>query len=152
MKKRIFVFCLSVTAILFSNIVFSQIRKIPSSATETLKQKYPAAEKVEWKDAISHFTAKFQVEAKDYEAHFDNDGNWKESLVKVDESDVPEAVRDGIAKSKYSDWTIDKVEKIESSDDKVQYRLQVKKGDIKKKILYYTPEGKLSKDNITLWF
>ena len=44
-----------------------------------------------------------------------------------------------------------KVEKMESAD-KVQYRLQVKKGDLKKKVLYYTSEGKLTKDNITLWF
>ena len=152
MKKGIFVFLLSLTTLLFSNIAFSQIRKIPSQATESLKQKYPAADKVEWKDAISHFTAKFQVDSKDYEAHFDSDGNWKESLVKVDESEMPEAVKDGIAKSKYSDWTLGKIEKIESTEDRVQYRVQVKRGDIKKKILYYNPEGKLTKDNITLWF
>ncbi|HYJ38628.1 MAG TPA: PepSY-like domain-containing protein [Chitinophagaceae bacterium] len=152
MKKGMFVFLLSLTTLLFSNIAFSQIRKIPSQATESLKQKYPAADKVEWKDAISHFTAKFQLDSKDYEAHFDNDGNWKESLVKIDESEIPESVKDGIAKSKYSDWTLGKIEKIESTEDRVQYRVQVKKGDIKKKILYYNREGKLTKDNITLWF
>ena len=152
MEKRLFVLLLSLTLIVFSNNTFSQIRKIPSNATENLKQRYPNADKVEWKDGLSHFTAKFQVEGKDYEAHFDNDGNWKESLTKLEESELPAAVKDGHAKSKYSDWTVDKVEKIESTGDKVQYRLQVKKGDIKKKVLYYTAEGKLSKDSITLWF
>ena len=151
MKKGFLLFLFSIALAVISNQTFSQIRKIPSSATENLKQKYPNADKVEWKDGLSHFTAKFQLDGKDYEAHFDNDGNWKESLTKIDESDLPAAVRDGHAKSKYSDWSIDKVEKIESAD-KVQYRLQVKKGDFKKKVLYYTSEGKLTKDNITLWF
>ena len=151
MKKGFLLFLFSIALAVISNQTFSQIRKIPSSATENLKQKYPNADKVEWKDGLSHFTAKFQLDGKDYEAHFDNDGNWKESLTKIDESDLPAAVRDGHAKSKYSDWSIDKVEKIESAD-KVQYRLQVKKGDLKKKVLYYTSEGKLTKDNNTLWF
>ncbi len=152
MKKGMIIFLFSLTFLSLSIVSYSQIRKIPSNATENLKQKYPGADNVEWKDALSHFTAKFQVEGKDYEAHFDNDGNWKESLTKLEESELPEAVKDGLSKSKYSDWGIGKVEKIESSNDKVQYRLQVKKGDIKKKILYFTPEGKLSKDSITLWF
>src|SRR4029078_46437 len=151
MKKGFLLFLFSIALAVISNQTFSQIRKIPSSATENLKQKYPNADKVEWKDGLSHFTAKFQLDGKDYEAHFDNDGNWKESLTKIDESDLPAAVRDGHAKSKYSDWSIDKVEKMESAD-KVQYRLQVKKGVLKKKVLYYTSEGKLTKDNITLWF
>jgi hypothetical protein len=152
MKKAIFLFSLFASLVLISNQGYSQIRKIPSSATETLKQKYPAADNVEWKDQLTHYSAKFQLEDKDYEVHFDNDGNLKESLVKLDESEIPAAVREGFDKSKYSDWTIDKVEKIESSDGKLQYRLQVKSGDIKKKILYFNPDGKLTRDHITLWF
>ena len=151
MKKGIFIFVFSLTTLLFSDLAYSQIRKIPAGATESLKQKYPGADKVEWKDAISHFTAKFQLEGKDYQAHFDSDGNWKESMVKVDHAELPEQVKDGVAKSKYSDWEMGKIEKIESTD-KVRYRMQVSKGDIKKKVLYFTPEGKLSKDNTTLWF
>jgi len=152
MKKLVVIFTLFTGLLLTSNYSFSQIRKIPSAATESLKEKYPGAEKVQWKDQISHFTAKFTLDSKDYEAHFDNDGVWKESLVKIDEDQLPSEVKDGIEKSKYSDWTIDKVEKIESSNDSLQYRLQVKSGDIKKKILYFNPDGKLAKDHVTLWF
>ena len=151
MKKGTLIFLLSITSLLFATTAFSQIRKIPSNATENLKQKYPTAETVEWKDAVSHFSARFKMDGKDYEAHFDSDGNWKESMVKVDQSELPEAVKDGLAKSKYSDWELGKVERIDSGD-KVRYRMQVKSGDIKKKVLYFTPEGKLAKDNVTLWF
>jgi hypothetical protein len=152
MKKFMFTLILLAGCVLLSNQSFSQIRKIPSGATETLKQKYPGAENVQWKDQITHYTAKFESGGKEYEAHFDNDGNWKESLVKSDESEIPAEVKDGIAKSKYSDWAIDKVEKLEAAGGNVQYRLQVKSGDIKKKILYFNPDGKLAKDHITLWF
>jgi len=152
MKKRVVFFTLLAGLLFTANYSFSQIRKIPSSATENLKEKYPDADKVQWKDQISHFTAKFVLDSKSYEAHFDNDGNWKESLVTIDESELPAEVKDGISKSKYSDWTIDKVEKLETADGNVQYRLQVKSGDIKKKILYFNPDGKLAKDHITLWF
>jgi len=152
MKKGIFAFFLFISFGLSSQLSHAQIRKIPASATETFKQKYPNAERVEWKDQLTHFTAKFEVNEKSYEAHFDNDGNWKESLVTLDESELPTAVKDGLSKSKYSDWTVDKIEKIEANDGKIQYRLQVKKGDIKKKILYFTPDGKLTSDHIALWF
>src|SRR5258705_9435114 len=120
MKKGIFVFFFSLGLALITNVTVAQIRKIPSQATEILKQKYPGADNVEWKDALSHFTAKFKLNAKDYEANFDSDGNWKESLVKLDQGEMPEAVKDGVAKSKYSDWSINKVEKIESTNNKVQ--------------------------------
>src|ERR1700730_5523960 len=121
MKRGLFVFFLLVSFALSSQLSSAQIRKIPSSATETFKQKYPDAEKVEWKDQLTHFTAKFQSGGKDYEAHFDNDGNWKESLVKLDESELPADVKEGFNKSKYSDWSIDKVEKLEANDGKLQY-------------------------------
>ena len=152
MKKTLFPL-ITLMAFLFITVATqAQIRKIPSSATDNFKTKYPTAENVEWKDKISHFAAIFTIDDKSYEAHFDNDGNWKESIVKLDDSEVPAEVTDGYNKSKYTDWTIDKVEKMETNSGKVQYRMQVKKGDLRKKILYFTPEGRLSKDHITLWF
>ena len=152
MKKTFFSLMTLVAFLLITTATHAQIRKIPSSATENFKTKYPTAESVEWKDKITHYSAIFTIDEKSYEAHFDNDGNWKESIVKLEDSEVPTEINDGFSKSKYTDWTIDKVEKIETNSGKVQYRMQVKKGDLRKKILYFTPEGRLSKDHITLWF
>ncbi|HKP31351.1 MAG TPA: PepSY-like domain-containing protein [Chitinophagaceae bacterium] len=152
MKKTLFPLITLISLLFITATVSAQIRKIPSSATDNFKTKYPDAENVEWKDKISHYSALFTINDKSYEAHFDNDGNWKESIVKLDDSEVPAEVNDGYSKSKYTDWSIDKVEKIETNTGKIQYRMQVKKGDLRKKILYFTPEGRLSKDHITLWF
>lgn len=152
MKKTLFPLITLIAFLFITVATQAQIRKIPSSATDNFKTKYPTAGNVEWKDKISHYAAIFTIDDKSYEAHFDNDGNWKESIVKLDDSEVPAEVTDGYNKSKYTDWTIDKVEKMETNSGKVQYRMQVKKGDLRKKILYFTPEGRLSKDHITLWF
>ena len=152
MKKTVFPLMTLFVFLITATLASAQIRKIPSSATDNFKSKYPTAENVEWKDKISHYSALFTIDGKNYEAHFDNDGNWKESMVSIDQDEIPAEVKDGYDKSKYSDWSMGKVEKVESNSGKVQYRMQVTKGDLRKKVLYFSPEGRLAKDHITLWF
>src|SRR5690349_18975102 len=92
MKKTLFPLINLFAFLLITATAGAQIRKIPSSATDNFKTKYPSDENVEWKDKISHFSALFTIDNKSYEAHFDNDGNWKESIVKLEDSEVPAEV------------------------------------------------------------
>ena len=63
---------------------------------------------------------------------------------------LPEAVKTAKDKSKYSEWDTGIIEKIMLPEDKIQYRVQVEKNDFQKKNLYFTPDGKLLKDKMTL--
>lgn len=149
--KRAYYLVLALALILTSGTVsFAQVRKIPSEVTEAFKQKYPAASNVEWRDKLSNFSAVFESDNVQYEARFNSKGEWQLTENEIDESDIPEAVRDGYDKSKYADWEIGKVHKIELSDGSFQYRVEAVKNDVRKKNLYFNSDGRLVKDRITI--
>lgn len=141
----------AVLAVLFSfQASLAQIRKIPAEVTTALSEKYPGAANVEWKDRLTGFTAGFELDSITYLAAFNNEGEWESTEHEIDADDLPQAVSDGLDKSKYADWEISKVDYIEMPDEAVQYRIQVGKGDIKRRNLYFNPKGRMLKDKLTL--
>ena len=128
----------------------AQIRKIPAAVTESFKSKYSSAVNVEWKDKLTSYSAVFEADGKKHEAYFDDDGSWKFTETMIEEAEIPGTVKEGFDKSKYTDWEIHRVYKIEKSDNNTEYRIQVKKGDLKKKNLVFASDGKLLKDKITV--
>jgi Putative beta-lactamase-inhibitor-like, PepSY-like len=128
----------------------AQVRKIPSEVTEAFKDKYPNATNVEWRDKLSNFSAEFESESVHYQARFTSKGEWQLTENEIDESDLPEIVKEGFDKSKYADWEIGMIHKIELADGSVQYRIEAGKGDVRKKNLYFNSEGRLIKDRITI--
>ena len=133
-----------------TQLTSAQLRKIPSTVTESFKSKYGNASNVEWKDRVTSYSAIYELDGKKHEAYFDDDGSWKHTETLIEESDLPAAVNDGFQKSKYSEWNIERVQRIEKNDNTTEYRIQVKKGDIRKKNLLFTSEGRLRKDKITV--
>ena len=129
---------------------FAQVRKIPSEVTEAFKQKYPEATNVEWRDKLSNFSAIFESDNQHYQARFNSKGEWQLTEYEIEESDLPEEVKDGFDKSKYADWEIGTIYKIELSDGSSQYRIETIKNDVRKKNLYFNSEGRLVKDKITI--
>ena len=150
MKKFIYITGLVAALSIFTTASFAQIRKIPAEVTNAFQEKYPNATSVEWRDKLSSFTASFQLDSTTYIAQFSNKGEWENTEEAIDETDLPEEVKGGFDKSKYTEWTIGQVTKIEMPNDEIQYRIEVQKGDIKKRNLYYNTEGRLLKDKLTL--
>jgi hypothetical protein len=148
--KRAFPAFFSLLLIISTAISFGQVRKIPSEVTESFREKYPAATNVEWRDKLSSFSAVFESDEVHYEARFNSKGEWQFTENEIEESDLPEAVKDGYDKSKYADWEIGKIHKIELSDGSFQYRIESVKNDIRRKNLYFNSEGRLIKDRITI--
>lgn len=128
----------------------AQLRKIPSEATEAFSEQYPNAANVEWKDRLVGYSATFTIHDTAYLANYNNNGRWENTEYKIDAADLPAEVNDGFEKSRYTDWTIQRVDKIELPDNKVQYRLLIASGDIKKRNLYFNTKGRMVKDKITL--
>ncbi|MBA4167606.1 MAG: PepSY-like domain-containing protein [Chitinophagaceae bacterium] len=136
--------------LIFSNNTFAQFRKIPSEVTDAFSQKYPGAKEVEWKDKLSAFSAGFNLDDKHYLASFSNKGEWQNTEQDVEESELPAVIKDSYSKTKYADWQINKVTKIELTGNVVQYRIEIGSGDIKKRNLYFNTEGRLLKDKLTI--
>ena len=149
MKKSL-LFATFFLFLLSASVSYAQIRKIPAEVTQSLKDKYPMATEIEWKDKIRGFTATFILNEEKHVANFTNEAIWESTETDIQESELPEVVRDSYGKSKYSDWEIGGVQKIELPEEKIQYRILVIKSEFRRKNLYYSPEGKLLKDKVTL--
>ena len=150
MKKIIYITGLFAILAIFTTDSFAQIRKIPAEVTNAFQEKYPHATSVEWRDKLSSFTASFQLDSTTYIAQFSSKGEWENTEEAIDESELPEAVKAGFDKSRYTEWTMGQVTKIELPDDEVQYKIEVAKGDIKKRNLFFNSEGRMLKDKLTL--
>ena len=148
--KKLIPLLLIVFSFALTNNVLAQVRSVPATVTEAFKSKYPGASNVEWKDKLSGFTASFDNNGGHYEARFNNKAKWQYTEEKISDSALPAPVKDGYNKSKWAEWKIEGVTKIELPGDKVQYRVLVVKSDLQKKNLLFNSEGRLLKDNITL--
>lgn len=130
--------------------ISAQIRKIPAVVTDSFKEKYPDASGVEWRDKLSVFSAVFSKDGVNYEAKYNSKGQWLNTENEITDSDLPAAIKDGLEKSKYADWNVEKVHMIQLPEGTTQYRVQVGKTDLQKKNLLYSSKGRLLKDKITL--
>jgi hypothetical protein len=149
--KKIFSFFLALSlGILAANTSFAQIRKIPAEVTSSFTAKYPQATEVEWRDKLTSFAASFNIDGTDYVATFSNKGEWENTEQGFDQKELPKPVQDGFEKSKYADWEVNQVTKIEMPNDVLQYKIEVGKGDINKKNLYFNSNGRMLKDKRTL--
>lgn len=146
MKKAVFL----LLACSLSLISMAQIRKIPAQVTEAFKEKYPQASNVEWKDKVSGFTASFENDGINYEAKFNNRGEWQSTEQQIEQDEIPETVKEGFEKSKYSEWDIKEIHRIELPGEIFQYRVQVEKSEVRKKNLLFNSGGRLLKDRITI--
>lgn len=150
MKKLPHISGILAILMIFAVNSFAQIRKIPAEVTNAFSEKYPNAKSVEWRDKLSGFTASFSEDSSNFMASFNNKGEWEYTEEAIDQEELPEAVKDGFDKSRYRDWNIGLVSRIELPEDEVQFKIEVGKGDIKKRNLYFSSEGRMLKDKLTL--
>src|SRR4051812_24341787 len=149
--KRLFLLVTCCVALLVS--VNAQVRKIPGDVTNALKEKYPNAQKVEWKDKITFFQATFEDNGVPTTVDFSNKGDLQQTERGLSWNETPGAVKDGFKKSKYADpneWKLgETITKITKSDNSIKYRVYVdKKGNVQKKYLYFNPDGQLEKESL----
>ncbi len=148
--KRIFMLgCLVLGAVAFNSST-AQLRKVPAAVTEAFKEKYPDTKNVEWKDKLSVFQVSYEMNGGKYNTRFSSKGEWLQTEKEIDEAALPAGVKEGFDKSKFTEWELKTVTRIENKDNLVQYRLLVKKSGVEKKYLYFNEEGKLVKDAITI--
>ncbi len=142
-------FC-SCSLILFVVIGNAQLRKIPGDVTDAFASRYPHATHVEWKDKLQYFEASFQLSDANLTADFSTDGTWQKSEREVEFDDLPDEVKDGFEKSRYSDWQNNNSYEIQESGKPLQYRINVQKSSIQKKNLIFDADGKLLREIVNL--
>jgi hypothetical protein len=107
---------------------------------------HPAATNLDWKEKINNFTAFFDLGGRKCEAKFDKSGGWLSTEETIPLDSLPRPVQDAFKASKYADWKETSAYSIRSSEGSTQYHLVVSGSDAGRKILFFSPDGKLLAD------
>ncbi|MEO8403946.1 MAG: PepSY-like domain-containing protein [Chitinophagaceae bacterium] len=143
--------CVFVPLLLLITVTsFSQLRDIPKIVKENFARQYPTATDVNYDDDLTNVNVKFTLEGEKMNAEYSNKGIWKHTEKEWTYDKLPDAVKDGFKKSKYSDREIKDVVVLYYPADITQYRIKTEKNTVEKKYLFFNPEGKLLRDSITL--
>ena len=126
------------------------LRKIPATVTEAFKTQYPDATHVSWKDKTTGFEAGYEWQGKKMFTKFSGKGEWMKTETLLNYSELNSDVQTGLQKSKYHDWAIKEVKKLDIKSDKHFYVIEVRKSAFQKKNLYFNEKGELQKDHITI--
>ena len=117
-------------------------KDVPSAVVNAFKVKYPGATAKKWEKEEGAYETETMLKGKECEVAFNADGTWLETEREIKTKELPQAVKDGLAKSQYKDWEVEEAVEIESPAYKLAYELEMEKG--KEKVsLYFTPDGKL---------
>lgn len=114
----------------------------PSAARTHLAKTYPDAVVKEWKRTTKHVKAAFKVKGVGYDAYFTPDGTWVRTEHDIPKNALPATVTTALKASAYGNWKVDDVEEHATPRYALLYKVQVK-GDTKEAELFFTPDGKL---------
>ncbi|BAV08887.1 lipoprotein [Filimonas lacunae] len=138
---------MAVLFLLVGSFSFAQLRSVPAEVTNAFKVKFPDGNDVSWHDKLSSWQASFVEKGVKTEAWFSSKGEWKETDKEMEYSALPEEVKVGVSKSRYSDWKPGSVTTILKKDKELQYRIYVEKSSlVQKKYIYFNEKGVLQRE------
>jgi len=93
-------------------------------ATESFSEKFPDAKAKKWKSKKATFIAKFSSNGKKYEATFNADGKWVETLTRIKWEELPGPVRKTFYASEFIwlNWT--SVKKLDTPEKGIIYLIE----------------------------
>ncbi len=120
----------------------------PTTAVEAkFKEMYPQATNISWETTNNHFyVAYFRNNGVKTEAWYSNNGAWAQTESLFAYSELSQAIKDNLSTSKYGDWTVDDVTKLERPNIEDTYVIEVEKYNAEA-LLYYTIDGVLIRES-----
>ncbi|TSA28143.1 MAG: hypothetical protein D4R67_04460 [Bacteroidetes bacterium] len=148
MKKIIFL----LGALLFTGgVVTAQkltVDKVPAQVRQAFMKKFPKVYKYTWEMEDSNYEVTFKLDGKEASANFDSAGNWLESETEISQSELPNAVLDGI-KRDFPGFKTEEVVKGETPDKGAFYEVHLEKGEQEYKASYAESGTLINKKLIT---
>jgi len=129
---------------------FAQSDNVPQAVKETFTKQYPDAENIEYKDNLLNVWVNFTQNGDTLRANYTKKGVWENTEKSFSFDKLPEAVKDGFAKSKYADREVEETKIIYRAGGTERYRLKTRKNDLQKKYLYFNEKGQLVEDSIAI--
>ncbi|MET0392227.1 MAG: PepSY-like domain-containing protein [Chitinophagaceae bacterium] len=129
---------------------FAQIRKVPAVVKQSFARQYPKAENVKYNDDLVNVNVSFLLDGEKMNAEYTNKGIWKHTEKKWSFEQLPDSVKEGFHKSRFADRDVKEVVVIYLPADVTQYRIKAEKSSLEKKYLFFSPEGRLLRESITI--
>lgn len=137
---------LPILAILIIAIACSEekdeITGVPEKIEAAFSTKYENAKDIKWENEDGIWEAEFSLSGIEYEAYYDQRGEWAETKHVIELSEIPDNIMESI-KSEYADRNILEVEKFDSREGQY-YKLMLQKGGSVEEARFY-PNGKTVK-------
>lgn len=138
-------FALLACSMLFLGSCDDDDDKVEDVVELTFRQRYPTAQKVEWRNESGYRVANFVYDAKQMEAWFRTDGVWEMAETDLTYSQLPTAVQEGFRSGLYANWTVESVDMLERVNVETVYILKVENADDMYG-LYYVADGSLIRE------
>jgi hypothetical protein len=125
----------------------AQTGRPPAAITDTFAKMFPTASNVDWEEKTNNFTVFFNLKDRKCEAKFTKTGGWLSTEETIALDSLPHPVRDAFKASKYADWNETSAYCIRTGERAPEFHLVVSRSDLGRKILFFSPDGKLLKDH-----
>lgn len=147
--KKFFTSLLIAAGLLFTVSLQAQVVNIPPKSKEHFTKKYPGATNSDWHNNVATYTCRFQWNGGEYKSYYNMDGTWDYTVQYLNESDLPKAVQDAVAKSRIASWEPKSAAFVENNKGLKTYRVERKKG-IEKKFIFFDASGKEVKSTVKI--
>lgn len=129
--------------ILFTGINSSQAQviNVPNKSKEHFFKKYPDAKNADWNNNVANYAVKFQLSDTTSRAYYHINGNWNFTEYYLEESKIPETVKDSFKKSRFADLKTESFAWVENRKGKKAYRIDLRTG-VEKRAIYFDKDGK----------
>ena len=133
-----------------SLLLFAQNNSIPVNVTKSFGQKYPGISGVQWQNHLTFYKAVFSLNNQSAKACFTPQGQWQKTEISSSYSSLSAPILDGFKKSQYAAWPVLKVEGLDKPGQGLLYIILVKSSETELRKLYFSIEGRMVLDEITL--
>lgn len=120
---------------------------VPTELANALADKYPEVKNAKWETKGTYYVADFYKDNYETSAWFTPEGVWQMTETDIPYDALPAAVKSAFKSSKYADWHVDDVDKLERQGMETVYVIEVEQGK-QEYDLYYTEEGILANEKV----
>ncbi|MGZ5248306.1 MAG: PepSY-like domain-containing protein, partial [Flavitalea sp.] len=98
--------------------------KVPGPVKEAFSKQYQGTKVEKWEKDDANYEAEFEVNKVEASAVYDSNGNFIESMIELEESELPKAVTDYIASNLHGK-KIKEAAKITNATGRISYKAEV---------------------------
>lgn len=118
----------------------------PDNVNAAFMKKFPGADDVKWEKEGPMFEVEFTYEDNEFEAVFDDRGEWIETAQEIELENIPEIIKKAF-ETNYPGIEIDEAEIINSKDFSEVYKLEFTRNDKKMEVMMHK-DGKVLEEKV----